>query len=1677
MNYDSGRKIATSINNSNLTHLSKLLENFFPNSELSFIHSKIQQQMTILDYACLVGKEDAVKMIISEWNIKDLNTKNSQGFSPIHYATQSGNIELLNLLVKEYGSKIDIKDLEGNAPIHYAIIHNHKSLIEPLLKLRSDLNEKNNKGQTPLHLAALNGFTGVLEKLLKFNADVKIKDNEGSLPIYSAGKAAVLSISNKKKNEKAKIESKFLNILKILLPLSDIDKEEINQNLIESLNEVQAMKLRKILQEASLGEDFIETDHYISDQDEDYTSDSEDVDLSPKDKRISKVKTHKTISKFEIRKETTGNITSETISHSSETIEEEKKKKRTISTKAKYPDKKSKSHSSNVGDDSNEANMTPNNNNKQNKVPSSKNTSTQDLEGLKAISKPLKKDAQLAPKDIEPDDAGLEEFTASLIQGLENDKKTDVIDLTEDNIVPENIIAPSAPQHLAPLNSPAPSEAALLAASIPINSILAEISQPPVKGINNGISSNSKLTHYITNLSLENITCYVKVMNATGISIQQNIELTKGEFLHNIRQGVVFSFNGTSLFKFACSRKNETLYKDIISAYLEYFNSLPTNDPIKLYNIRLYNKSLSETNESDASKEGYNSSEDKSPEALKNSVTSVPNKTIQQSPLLPIKISSSPNASGPVKKFQGAINMQSSQPELPKISNNNAMPNTNHIGYDIIVLAPDDILGQRIITNSQGVPEEQFIQPTKEGFLNHILIGTQFLFEGKHLLLHIAEQGKKDDPFYKEIISAYINFYKFLPDGHNTKNYTWKILTQHFPELFKSINDANKNAISVEKTYEASQSSAASLPNKPVQQVPVEPKNTSNAINPVPSQIVQVSGILLSNQVYKVGPVGQSKLAILNYPSASHIGCLYLKNLFYYLKQGVKFTDVNGKSLFQAAYEANRKDIVAVYREYFKLLPNGHKSKPSQNFLDNLIKISNDNLTSTMLEGAGPQIIPGGKINPSIPLNFTPIETAQYTPLDVPRATIVAKIDPSTGQLIPVKQAPSAVQPLPVKQAPSVGQPLPAKQAPSAVQPLPVKQVFSTVQPLPVKQVFSTVQPLPVKQVFSTVQPLPVKQVFSTVQPLPIKQAPSAAQPLPVKIATSAGQPLPIKQAPSVAQPLPAKQAPSAVQPLPVKQVFSTVQPLPAKQAPSTGQPLPVKQVFSTVQPLPVKQVFSTVQPLPVKQVLAPFAGQPVTNSNNSSQQSNSIIKVAPHTPGFLKEINDGIISGQFIVYKVSALHIYLGQGKKFVNSQGESLFKSAVRQSNEDIIVNYLMYFATPKGRSEVSISNIRTSKGGIFYTAIHNEWYKVISFLLNNPDSKLDSTNCASLLIEKCINNGVLLNLIKAIEKIEYSKLPLKDILNSNILIDIQNKITGTFAHLALAKNQTVITEKLIEAGINIHATDSQGKSLLHIVAAKGNLHLINLLILEGADISAQDANNDTPLSLACANGNISVVKKLLDAQADINSHNNQGDTPLHIAVKNHNYSVVQELLKRECLIKAKNSEGKTAQDLAHELQDGALMDIFASTGLNKRKFDSNEAELQNKKAKVEEKSKENSEHKFEGENKTEDSSNQKGLYPTDPSKNLLNANNNSISQNSFDFNEVAQKLGSEGNQSNEVKESNATFESNQLSFAAQEPQDQAPQALAQYSSFDEMIDYMDLNEDPYASDPDNELQTMGA
>jgi ankyrin repeat protein len=1640
MNYDSGRKIATSINNSNLTHLSKLLENFFPNTELSFFHSKIQQQMTILDYACLVGRVDAVKMIISKWNIKDLNTKNSQGFSPIHYATQGGNIELLNLLVKEYGSKIDIKDLEGNAPIHFAIIHNHKSLIEPLLKLGSDLNEKNNKGQTPLHLAALNGFTGVLEKLLKFNAEVKIKDNEGSLPIYSAGKAAVLSISNKKKNEKAKIESKFLNILKILLPLSDIDKEEINQNLIESLNEVQAMKLRKILQEASLGEDFIETDHYISDQDEDYTSDSEDFDLSPQDKRISKVKTHKTISKFEIRKETTGNITSETISHSSETIEEEKKKKRTISTKAKYPDKKSKSHNSNVGDDSNEANMTPNNNNKQNKVPSSKNTSTQDLEGLKAISKPLKEDAQLAPKDIEPDNAGLEEFTASLIQGLENDKKTDVIDLTEDNIAPENIIAPSAPQYLAPLNSPAPSEAALLAASKPINSILAEISQPPVKGINNGISSNSKLTHYITNLSLENITCYVKVMNATGISIQQNIELTKGEFLHNIRQGVVFSFNGTSLFKFACSRKNETLYKDIISAYLEYFNSLPTNDPIKLYNIRLYNKSLSETNESDASKEGYNSSEDKSPEALKNSVTSVPNKTIQQSPLLPIKISSSPNASGPVKKFQGAINMQSSQPELPKISNNNAMPNTNHIGYDIIVLAPDDILGQRIITNSQGVPEEQFIQPTKEGFLNHILIGTQFLFEGKHLLLHIAEQGKKDDPFYKEIISAYINFYKFLPDGHNTKNYTWKILTQHFPELFKSINDANKNAISVEKTYEASQNFAASLPNKPVQQVPVEPKNTSNAINPVPTQSFQVFGKLTKNQVYKVGPVGPTKLAILNYPYASHITCLTLKNLFDYLKQGVEFTDVNGKSLLHAAYEANRKDIVAVYREYIKSLPIEQVKLIPQENLDNLIKMSNDNLTSTLLEGASPQIIPGVKISPSTPLNFTPTDRAlsreQYTPLAV-------------GQPLPIKQAPSAGQPLPIKQAPSAGQPLPIKQAPSAGQPLPIKQAPSVAQPLP------------------------AKQVSSIGQPLPIKQAPSAAQPLPAKQVSSIGQPLPIKQAPSAAQPLPAKQAPSVGQPLPVK------------QAPSAAQLLPVKQVSSTGQPLPIKQAPSAAQPLPAKQAQATSAEQPVTNSNNSTQPNTNIVKVVPHEQGFLKEIKDGFISGQFIVYKVSNLHIHLSQGKKFVNLQGEGLFQSAIRESNEDIIINYLMYFATPKGRSEVNISNMRTWLEGIFDTAIHKDWDKVISFLLNNPDSKLDSTNCASLLIAKCINNGVLLNLIKAIEKIEYSKLPLKDILNNNTVIDIQNKITGTFAHLALAKNQTVITEKLIEAGINIHATDSQGKSLLHIVAAKGNLHLINLLILKGVDISAQDANNDTPLSLACANGNISVVKKLLDAEADINSHNNQGDTPLHIAVKNHNYSIVQELLKRECLIKAINSEGKTAQDLAHELQDGALMDIFASTGLNKRKFDSNEAELQNKKAKVEEKSKENSEHKFEEENKTEDSPNQKGLYPTDPSKNLLNANNNSISQNSFDFNELAQKLGLEGNQSNEAKESNATFVYNQPSLAAQAPQNQAPQALVQNTNFEEVQNNMDLNndlfdldlnDDPYACDYDSDLNTMG-
>ena len=69
---------------------------------------------------------------------------------------------------------LGIKDDTGNSLLHIAAQNNHRRIAKLLLKLRSDVDGKNQKGNTPLHYCYAYGYS----QLAEFLVTVGLKSSE-----------------------------------------------------------------------------------------------------------------------------------------------------------------------------------------------------------------------------------------------------------------------------------------------------------------------------------------------------------------------------------------------------------------------------------------------------------------------------------------------------------------------------------------------------------------------------------------------------------------------------------------------------------------------------------------------------------------------------------------------------------------------------------------------------------------------------------------------------------------------------------------------------------------------------------------------------------------------------------------------------------------------------------------------------------------------------------------------------------------------------------------------------------------------------------------------------------------------------------------------------------------------------------------------------------------------------------------------------------------------------------------------------------------------------------------------------------------------------------------------------------------------------------------------------------
>jgi len=77
----------------------------------------------------------------------------------------------------------------GCSPLHLAIIKEHTTTVETLVKAKADPNVRDEKGNTPLHLSAAKGDTKAAEALVKANADPNVQNAQYKTALQLAEEA------------------------------------------------------------------------------------------------------------------------------------------------------------------------------------------------------------------------------------------------------------------------------------------------------------------------------------------------------------------------------------------------------------------------------------------------------------------------------------------------------------------------------------------------------------------------------------------------------------------------------------------------------------------------------------------------------------------------------------------------------------------------------------------------------------------------------------------------------------------------------------------------------------------------------------------------------------------------------------------------------------------------------------------------------------------------------------------------------------------------------------------------------------------------------------------------------------------------------------------------------------------------------------------------------------------------------------------------------------------------------------------------------------------------------------------------------------------------------------------------------------------------------------------------
>ena len=135
---------------------------------------------TNLHWACWEGHLEMVRMLILEFGA-DRNARNLYNSTPVHVAALNGKEEVVLTLIKEFGCDPTVKGQYGRSLLHKACDSGNVSLVNVSLvtlmrDFKADITARDDDKDMPIHVAALAGKEEVVLTLIKeFGCDPTVK--------------------------------------------------------------------------------------------------------------------------------------------------------------------------------------------------------------------------------------------------------------------------------------------------------------------------------------------------------------------------------------------------------------------------------------------------------------------------------------------------------------------------------------------------------------------------------------------------------------------------------------------------------------------------------------------------------------------------------------------------------------------------------------------------------------------------------------------------------------------------------------------------------------------------------------------------------------------------------------------------------------------------------------------------------------------------------------------------------------------------------------------------------------------------------------------------------------------------------------------------------------------------------------------------------------------------------------------------------------------------------------------------------------------------------------------------------------------------------------------------------------------------------------------------------------